>query len=145
MFTFDSIYYILQIQNINLTISNNNKGGFMKKLLVLFMALVISSSASYASSFWKSFKNAVKQDARATRQAIKTDINNSKKEQAEITAARKKESLKEVNNNINSLNKEMVAVKNDKNISETERTIKVRLLQKQINFYNKQKKEIQKW
>ncbi len=117
----------------------------MKKLLVFVMVLAVTSSASYASSFWSSLRNAFKKDVKATKQAIKTDINNSKKEQAAITAARKQESLKEVNNNLATLNKEMAAVKKDKNITETERTIKMRLLQKQIDFCNKQKKEIQKW
>lgn len=116
----------------------------MKKLLVFLMVLAISTSAAYAESFWRSFGNAVKQDVKATKQAIKTDIENSKKEQAEAEAARKKESLKEINNNLYALNKEMNAVKNDKNITETERVIKIRLLQKQIDYYNKQKKNIQK-
>jgi len=117
----------------------------MKKLLVLIMVLAVSSSASYASSFWSSVRKAFRQDVQATRQAIQADIEASKKEQAEVTATRKKEALKEVNSNLYTLNKEMRAVKNDKNISETERVIKIRLLQKQIDFCNKQKKDIQKW
>ena len=39
----------------------------------------------------------------------------------------------------------MKEVKADKNITETERTIKIKLLQKQIDFYKKQKQDIQKW
>ena len=117
----------------------------MKKLLVLIMVLAISSSATYASSFWGSVRDAFRQDVKATKQAIRADIENSKKEQAAATAARKREALKEVNTNLYNLNKEMRAVKADKNISETERVIKVRLLQKQIDFCNKQKKDIQKW
>ena len=117
----------------------------MKKLLALIMVLAVASSASYASSFWHSLRNAFKQDVKATKQAIRADIDNSKKEQAAITATRKKESLKEVNDKLNTLNKEMKEVKNDKNITETERVIKTRLIQKQIDFCNKQKKDIQKW
>ena len=121
----------------------------MKKLLTLIMVLAITSSATYASSFWKELKNSFRQDVKATKQAIRADIENSKKEQeqAQATAAatRKREALKEVNTNLYNLNKEMRTVKADKNISETERVIKVRILQKQIDFCNKQKKDIQKW
>lgn len=117
----------------------------MKKILVLIMALVVSTSASYAASFWSSVKNAFRQDVKATKQAIKTDINNSKNAQSQAAAARKKESLQEINNRLSVLNKEMKTVKNDKNITETERVIRTKALQKQIDFCNKQKKEIQKW
>lgn len=108
------------------------------------MALAISTSASYAASFWSSIKNAFRQDVKATKQAIKTDINNSKNAQAQAAAARKKESIKEINNQLSVLNKEMKTVKNDKNITETERVIRTRALQKQIDFYNNRKKELQK-
>ncbi len=121
----------------------------MKKLLTLIMILDVSSSATYASSFWKDVKKSFRQDIKATKQAVRADIKNSREEQkkayaAEI-AANKQKSLKEVNDRKAALNKEMKAVKADKTISETERTIKVNLLQKQINFANKQIKDIQKW
>ena len=116
----------------------------MKKLLTLITILAVTSSATYASSFWRSLGNAVKQDVKETKQAIKTDIENSKKEQAKENEARKKESLKEVNDRLTALNKEMKAVKNDKTITETERVIKIKILQKQIDFANQQKKDIQK-
>ena len=125
------------------------KGNIMKKLLTLIMVLAVSSSATYASSFWKDLRNSFRQDVKATKQAIRADIEKSKIEQeqaqAAATATRKREALKEVNTNLYNLNKEMRTVKADKNISETERTIKVRILQKQIDFCNKQKKDIQKW
>ena len=125
------------------------KGNVMKKLLTLIMVLAVSSSATYASSFWKEVRNSFKQDVQATKQAIKSDIEKSKieqeKAQAQEKATRKRDALKEVNTNLYNLNKEMKDVKADKNISETERTIKVKLLQKQIDFCNKQKKDIQKW
>jgi hypothetical protein len=109
------------------------------------MVLAVSTSASYGASFWSSLRNAFRQDIKATKQAIKTDIENSKKAQAKANEARKKESLKEVNAKIDALNKEMRAVKADKNITETERVIRTRALQKQIDLYKKQKKDIQKW
>ena len=121
----------------------------MKKLLTLIMVLAVSSSATYASSFWKEVRNSFRQDVKATKQAIRADIEKSKieqeKAQAQEKAAKKKASLKEVNDRKTALNKEMKEVKSDKNISETERTIKVKLLQKQIDFANKQIKDIQKW
>ncbi len=125
------------------------KGNVMKKLLTLIMVLAVTSSATYASSFWKDLRNSFKQDVKATKQAIRADIEKSKieqeKAQAQEKATRKREALKEVNTNLYNLNKEMRTVKADKNISETERVIKVRILQKQIDFCNKQKKDIQKW
>ena len=117
----------------------------MKKLFALIMILAVTSSASYASSFWKDVKTSFKKDVKATKQAIKTDIENSKKERAAEKAANKNASLKEVNDKLTELNKEMKAVKADKNITETQRTIEIKLLQKQIDFYKKQKQEIQKW
>ena len=125
------------------------KGNVMKKLLTLIMVLAVTSSATHASSFWKDLRNSFKQDVKATKQAIRADIEKSKieqeKAQAQEKATRKREALKEVNTNLYNLNKEMRTVKADKNISETERVIKVRILQKQIDFCNKQKKDIQKW
>ena len=118
---------------------------FMKKLLTLITVLAVTASASYATSFWGSVRDAFRQDVKETKQAIKADIENSKKEHAAEEAARKKEALKEVNDKLTTLNKEMKAVKTDKNITETERTIKIKLLQKQIDFANKQKKDIQNW
>ena len=125
------------------------KGNIMKKLLTLIMVLAVSSSATYASSFWKELRNSFRQDVKATKQAIRADIEKSKieqeKAQAQEKATRKREALNEVNTNLYNLNKEMRTVKADKNISETERVIKVRILQKQIDFCNKQKKDIQSW
>ena len=117
----------------------------MKKLLTLIMILVLSSSASYAASFWSSLKDAFRRDVNTTKQAINTDIENAKKEQAAQTVANKRKSLKEVNDRKAALNKEMREVKADKTISETERTIKLKLLQKQIDFANRQINDIQKW
>lgn len=117
----------------------------MKKLLTLIMILAVSSSATYASSFWKDIKNSFRQDIKATKQAINADIENAKKEQAAQNAANKQKSLKEVNDRKAALIKEMREVKADKTISETERTIKVKLLQKQIDFANRQINDIQKW
>ena len=138
----------------------------MKKILTLIMVLALSSSASYAISFGQALRNAIRQDVKATKQEvkkdikdtkkdikdmnksiknqIKTDIENSKKAHAEAEAARKKEALKQINAKLSDLNKEMKTVKNDKNITETERVIRTRALQRQIDYYNKQKAILQK-
>ena len=133
----------------------------MKKILTLVMVIVLSTSASYATSFGQALKNAFRQDVKATKQEvkkdikntkkdikdinksiknqIKTDIENTKKAQAEAEAARKKEALNQINAKLSDLNKQMKTVKNDKNMTETERVIRTRALQRQIDYYNKQK------
>ena len=81
---------------------------------------------------WKSFKKDIKNQ-------FKADLENSKKLQAEAEAARKNEIIKDIDTKLNGLNKELETVKNAQNITETERTIRMRLLQNQIKYYNKQK------
>ena len=110
---------------------------------------------SFASnSFGSAVKNAVKQDIRNTKSAVKSDIKavktsvkqdiaNEKQAQANTAAAKKAEKIKQIDSKLAELNKEMKTVKEDKNITETERTLKVRTLQRQINFYNNQKKALQ--
>ncbi len=148
----------------------------MRKLLVLFMVLVLSTASSYAVSFGqalrnafrqdvknvktevkttnRNFKNAVKSDIKETKQEIKdtrksirnqikSDIEESKKAREAEAAARKKEAIKNIDSNIKTLKKELNTVKKDKNISETERVVRTRAIEKQIKYYNKQKAALQ--
>ena len=127
----------------------------MKKALTLILTMTLMTGFSFASnSFGSAVKNAVKQDIRNTKSAVKSDIKavktsvkqdiaNEKQAQANTAAAKKAEKIKQINSKLAELNKEMKTVKEDKNITETERTLKVRTLQRQIDFYNNQKKALQ--
>jgi hypothetical protein len=126
----------------------------MKKILITTLALTMISALSYAdNSFGTSLKNAVKQDISATKSSVKStvtdiktaakqDVENAKQEQATTAAAKKAEKLKQIDAKLDSLNEELTVVKNDKGITETERTLKSRTLQRQIDFYNNQKKAL---
>ena len=121
----------------------------MKKILTIAMVLALSTSMSFAAtSFGKSFKQAVKSDYQNTKnsykKAIKTDLENAKKENTAVSQAKKDEKLKQINTKLTELNKEMNTVKNQKDgITESERTLRMNLLQRQIDFYNKQKAALQ--
>ncbi|MBQ8475876.1 hypothetical protein IJ531_02325, partial [bacterium] len=99
-------------------------------------------------------KSAVKQDIANTKSSVKStvsdvksaakqDIQNKANAQTSTAAAKKAEKLKQINSKLDELNKELTTVKNDKNITETERTLKTKTLQRQIDFYNNQKKALQ--
>lgn len=127
----------------------------MKKILTLFMAMTIATSVTFAANnFGNTLKNAVKQDIANTKSAVKTtakdvktavkkDIENEKQAQATTAAAKKAEKIKQIDTKLAELNKELTSTKNDKNITETERTLKTKTLQRQIDFYNNQKKALQ--
>ena len=53
---------------------------------------------------------------------------------SKLPSKRKQETLDQINSKLANLNKEMEAVKKAENMSETERAIRVRFLQKQINI-----------
>ena len=120
----------------------------MKKLLsVSLMTLLLCGSSFAATNFGQSLKNAVKQDIQATKsdvkQAVKKDIDAKTRANAQAAANKKAEKIKELDSKINSLNKELASVKNDKNITETQRVLKVRNLERQIKFYQEQKTALQ--
>ena len=127
----------------------------MKKILTLLLLISMSTSISLAaSSFGSTVKNAVKQDIVNTKSAVKSDVNtvknavkqdivNQKQAQTNTAAAKKEEKIKQIDTKLSDLNKELSSVKNDKSITETERTLKTKTLQRQIDFYNNQKKALQ--
>ena len=127
----------------------------MKKALTIFLTMTLMTGLSFASdSFGSAFKSAVKQDisnvksavksdVNATKSAVKQDIENQKQEQKTTAATKKAEKIKQIDSKLEELNKELASVKSDKNITETERTLKVRTLQRQIDFYNNQKKALE--
>ena len=126
----------------------------MKKILTIALMMTMATSVTFAAnSFGSAVKNAVKQDIANTKSAVKTtakdvktavkkDIANEKQAQATTAAAKKAEKTKQIDAKLAELNKEMAATKADKNITETERVLKVRTLQRQIDFYNNQKKAL---
>ena len=102
----------------------------------------------------KSIKKAIKSDIANTKKevkntnktiknAVKQDIENAKAEQTASATAKKNEKIKEINSKLTELNKEMKTVKNSKEITETERTLRTRAIQRQIDFYNKQNAALQ--
>ena len=126
----------------------------MKKLLTLSILLAMTTGASFAASYFDSVKNAAKQDIQtvkaqakadraAAKEAFKKDIENkinaSTEAQTKEAKAKKAEKIKQIDKKLTELNKQLTTIKNDKNITETERTIKTRSVQRQIEFYNKHK------
>lgn len=102
----------------------------------------------------KDVKTSVKQDIQTTKTEVKTttkdvktavkqDIANEKQAHENTAKAKKAEKIKMIDVKLNELNQEMTLVKNNKTITETERTLKIRTLQRQINLYQQQKKALQ--
>ena len=91
----------------------------------------------------KAAKKEVKDTKNSVKNQVKQDIENAKKAQTQAATAKKTEKLNQINSKLTELNKEMTTIKNDKNITETERTLRTRALQRQIDWYNKQKAALQ--
>ena len=96
-----------------------------------------------ASKAFNDFKAAVKQDIQNTkadiRTAAKKDIEAKKAQDIAAAKTKKAAKLKEIETKLTELNKELTAVKKSTTMTQTEKTIKARALEKQIDFYNKQK------
>ena len=119
----------------------------MKKILTISMVLALSMSTCFAAnalttavkSDLSAVKSAVKSDVSATKSAVKSDIKAKQEAQNSTAAAKKQEKIKQIDSKLAELNKEMKTVKEDKTITETQRTLQVKTIQRQIDFYNKQK------
>lgn len=121
----------------------------MKKLFTILTISTLATTMVFgATNEWTNFKNSVKKDVQTTnsslKEAVKKDVEANKKAQQNTVAAKKAEKLKEVNAKLTDLNKQLKTVKNDKNMTNTEKAIKTRALEKQIEHYNKQKAQLQK-
>ena len=130
----------------------------MKKLLtILMMMTVCTYGANAANSYTKSVKNAIKQDInnaktqtkqnnQALKNAVKKDIDNKiqadTKARQDATAAKKAEKIKQIDGKLTQLNKQKETIENDKNITLTEKTVRLRTVQNQIDFYTKQKEAL---
>ena len=69
---------------------------------------------------------------------IMSTINRQVNAKSTLIQESKQAKIKELDAKVKSLEKELKAVKNNKNMTNTEKTIKSRALERQINFYNKQ-------
>ncbi len=122
----------------------------MKKLLAIAFVAALGVNvvcAGVLSDAVKSTAKAAKADAKASasslRSAVKTDVENAAKAHTSTATAKKAEKIKQIDNKIADLNKQLTTVKKDKTITETERTLKMQRLQSKIDFYNKEKAALQ--
>ena len=130
----------------------------MKKLLTLATILALSATVSLAATnnglsvkeYMKQEKALAKQQAaqykKDVKEAIKKDIEAKAKasEQAQIKAATEKKNakLKEINSKITELNKEKAKIQAAKDMTYTEKTFKTRAIEKQLEYYNRQKEAL---
>ena len=128
----------------------------MKKYLGLALALCLSVSSVFAASeFGNAFKNAVKSDLNAVKEAAKQDVatqkaaaqkqkqaqNASKKAQIE---KERKEQLKPIEAEIKEVENNIKTVNNDKTMLQTQKIIKVRAYERQLQSLNTRKANINK-
>lgn len=127
----------------------------MKKILTLGVVLALSTSLTFAaSSYGDAFKNAIKQDIatvkketkeynQSLKDSIKKDLEAKAKanEDAKVKAINEKKAakLKEINSKIAELEKEKKALEDNISISFTEKTLKTKAIDKQLEYLNKQK------
>ena len=128
----------------------------MKRCLGLALALCLSVSSVFAaSSFGSAFKNAVKSDINAVKDAAKQDIQAQKaaaqKQKQEQNKAKKneiekerKEALAPVEADIKAVDKNIKDVNNDKTMLQTQKTIKLRAYERQLQSLNTRKTNINK-
>ena len=117
--------------------------------------LSIGVGASFAASFGDSLKNAVKSDLNNVKSAVQQDVKNQQQEARKQKAAQnkakidsinkeRKEKLAPVETEIKAKEAQIKSTKNDKTITETERTIRLNTYQRQLNSLNNKKANINK-
>ena len=127
----------------------------MKKYLVLMLALSVGIGSSFAASFGDSLKNADKSDLNSVKSAVQQDVKNQQQEARKQKAAQnkakidsinkeRKEKLAPVETEIKAKEAQIKSTKNDKTITETERTIRLNTYQRQLNSLNNKKANINK-
>ena len=126
----------------------------MKNALAILLALILTTSVSFASTTaGTNLKNAIKQDVETAKKAVKSDIEKANKEkQAQNKAANKekKAKLKEqrdsqistVDNQINEKKQQLNTVKKSTTMTQTEKTIKTRAYERQIEALEAKKARI---
>lgn len=128
----------------------------MKNVLAILIALVLSTSFASAATTNNSLtnlKNAVKQDVTNAKNAIKKDVDNAKAEQKaskEASNKEKKAALKEkrdaqvseIDKQISTKKSQIKEVKKSTSMTETEKTIRVRSYERQIETLEAKKAKI---
>ncbi len=128
----------------------------MKNALAILLALILTTSVSLAATKTNAaadLKNAIKQDVQTAKQAIKSDVEKANKEkQAQNKAANKekKAKLKEqrdsqistVDKQINDKKQQLNTVKKSTTMTQTEKTIKTRAYERQIEALEAKKARI---
>ena len=121
----------------------------MKKYLGLALALCLSVSSVFAASeFGNAFKNAVKSDLNAVKEAAKQDAaakkqaqNKAKKNEIEKKRA---EQLKPIEAEIKEKQQLIKQTNNDKTLLQTQKTIRIRTYERQLESLNTRKANINK-
>ena len=130
----------------------------MKKLLTLGIMLSLSMSLTYgATTYGDALKKAIKQDIEASKKeaadynksvkdAIKKDLEAKAKASQDAktkeAVAKKTQKLNEINAKIAELNKQKASIQSSKDMTYTEKALKTRALDKQLEYYNKQKEAL---
>ncbi len=118
----------------------------MKKVLTLTMVLTLLCGMSFASKApINALKNAVKQDIQNTKQvtkdAIKQDLEAKNKANTEAANAKKAQKIKQIDAKLADLNAQKEKIEKS-NITQTEKVLKTRPIERQIEFYTKQKEAL---
>ena len=130
----------------------------MKNVLAILLALVFTTSiasASTSNSTAVNLKNAIKQDVTNAKQAIKKDLENADKEakaKRETQNKDKKAALKSkrdaqiapVDNQIKTKKQQIKDVKKSTTMTETEKNIRIRSYERQIEALEAKKERIDK-
>ncbi len=127
----------------------------MKNLLAMLLALVLTTSICNAATtnVGTNLKNAIKQDVEAAKKAVKSDVEKANKEkqaQRKVANKEKKAKLKQqrdtqvsaIDNQINQKKQQLNTVKKSTAMTETEKTIKTRAYERQIEALEAKKARI---
>lgn len=123
----------------------------MKKAFILPLIFIICTSSAYAASnFGSTLKNAIKEDMQAVKDAFRKDVENQTTNQwheknagkrAELIKERN-EKIREVNADIREKQAQIREVKYNSNSSETVKTIKLRIYERQLESLQNKKERI---
>ena len=122
----------------------------MKKTLVLAVILAFSANLTFgATTYTSALKDAIKKDVEASKteaknykqsvkEAIKKDMEAKAKANTSASEAKKAEKVKQLEAKLAELKKEKEAISKSKEMTYTEKTLRTKNVDKQIEFYNKQ-------